>query len=80
MELGEVLREFGLNSKESEIYLALLKSGPSTVAEISKKISILRQSIYDILDKMVSKGIIGQSVSNNTKVFHAVEAKVLFQI
>lgn len=80
MELREVLEEFGLTTKEAEIYLILIKSGPCTVAELSKKTNILRQSVYDILDKMMSRGIIGQSISNNTKVFEAVDAKVLFQI
>ena len=80
MDLNNVLKEFGLSDKESEIYLTLLKGGPSTVAELAKKTSVLRQSIYDVLDKMISKGIIGHSISNNVKVFHAVDTKILVQL
>jgi len=80
MELTEVLTEFGLTSKESEIYLILLKSGHCTAAELSKKTNILRQTVYDVLDKMLSRGIIGESISNNTKVFTAVNPKVLLQM
>ncbi|MCX6804288.1 MAG: hypothetical protein NTY48_07035 [Candidatus Diapherotrites archaeon] len=80
MDLKLVLEEFGLNSKEAELYLVLLKSNHSTAAELSKKTSILRQSVYDILDKMLSRGIISESISDNTKVFHAADPKVLLQM
>jgi len=80
MELKAVLEEFGLSAKEAELYLILLKSGHSTVTELSKKTNILRQSVYDILDKMISKGIVSESISDSTKVFHAADPKVLLQM
>lgn len=80
MELKEVLEEFGLSNKEAEIYLILLKTGHATAAEVSKKTNILRQSVYDILDKMMARGIIAESTTDNIKVFHAVEPKVLLQM
>jgi len=80
MELKEVLEDTGLTNKEAEIYLILLKLGDSTVAELSKKTNILRQTVYDILDKMLAKGVISTAISNNTKVFRAVEPKVLLQM
>jgi len=80
MDLKSVLEEFGLSVKEAELYLIMLKNGHSTAAELSKKTSILRQTVYDVLDKMISKGIVGHSTTNNIKVFYAVEPKVLIQI
>ncbi len=80
MDLKLVLEEFGLENKEAELYLILLKNGHSTASELSKKTSILRQSVYDILDKMVSKGIVGHSTTKNVKVFYAIDPKVLLQM
>ena len=80
MDLKEVLEEFGLTNKEAEIYLILLKTGHATAAEISKKTNILRQSVYDILDKMMARGIIAESTTNNIKVFHSVDPKILLQM
>ncbi|MEI7960798.1 MAG: helix-turn-helix domain-containing protein [archaeon] len=80
MDLKYVLEEFGLDNKESELYLIMLKSGHATVAELSKKTNILRQTVYDVLDKMISKGIVGHSISDKTKVFYAIDPKVLLQM
>ncbi|MFA6269077.1 MAG: helix-turn-helix domain-containing protein [archaeon] len=80
MDLKVVLEEFGLNPKEAELYLIMHKNGHSTAAELSKKTSILRQTVYDVLDKMISKGIVSQSTTNDTKVFAVVDPKVLLQM
>lgn len=59
MILEENLVEFGLNQKEAKVYLGLLELGESKVHEIAHKVRIARPSVYDILEKLITKGWAG---------------------
>jgi sugar-specific transcriptional regulator TrmB len=52
------LTELGFSDKEASVYLALLELGPATTAEISKTAGINRTTGYDILESLVSEGLI----------------------
>ena|SRR3989338_743803 len=53
----ESLKTLGLNEKEANVYVALLEMGRGTVARIARKANINRTTGYDILDKLVAKGL-----------------------
>lgn len=55
------LQSFGFGEKESEVYIAILELGRGTVTEISRKAGINRTTGYDILDSLVSKGVVSVS-------------------
>jgi HTH-type transcriptional regulator, sugar sensing transcriptional regulator len=65
------LEELGLTSGESKVYLALLKIGSSTIGSIIKEAQVSNSKIYDILDRLNKKGLIGVSSVNNVKTFEA---------
>ncbi len=65
------LQELGLSEGESEIYLALLKTGSSNVTTLSKKTGRHRTHIYDTIEKLKDKGLVSESMTNNKKTFHA---------
>ena len=52
------LIDLGFGDKEASVYLALLELGPSTTAEISRTAKINRTTGYDILESLVSDGLI----------------------
>ena len=61
-----VLKNLGFEDKEIKIYLYLIKNPNSTVLQISKNIGIDRTTIYDILERLITKGIVSFIIKNNT--------------
>jgi len=53
----DFLLELGFSKNESKVYLALLKSGLSTVNEISSATGIHRTNIYDCVERLIEKGL-----------------------
>lgn len=52
------LTELGFSDKKASVYLALLELGASTTSEISRVAKINRTTGYDILESLVSDGLI----------------------
>lgn len=71
------LREAGLTDGEIKVYLALLELGSSTTGPIVDKSGIARSIIYQILEKLMQKGIISQVTKEQTKYFQAAEPSKL---
>jgi sugar-specific transcriptional regulator TrmB len=67
----EKLKEAGLTENESKIYLALLEIGPANAGLISRKSGLHRRVVYDSLDMLVQKGVVGYIKRNNTRLFQA---------
>src|SRR3989338_5382046 len=61
----------GLTKLESKVYLTLLDLGPSLAGLITRKSGIHRRSVYDALERLIQKGLIGYIVKNNRKYFEA---------
>ncbi len=55
------LTTLGFSEKETAVYLALLELGKRTVSPIARKAGINRTTAYDILDSLISKGLISVS-------------------
>jgi sugar-specific transcriptional regulator TrmB len=68
MEANE-LEKFGLTEGESRVYLALLKIGKSTIGDIIKEAQVSNSKVYDILDRLNKKGLIGVVTENNKKTY-----------
>ncbi|MDD5192429.1 MAG: helix-turn-helix domain-containing protein [Candidatus Nanoarchaeia archaeon] len=78
--MEEQLKEFGLNDKETKVYLSLLALGEASVNEISEKADLVRTTTYDILKGLREKGIVGSVVKNKILYFEAANPKKLIQI
>ena len=76
--LLEKLKEFGFNSYEAKVYLALLKKYPATGYEISQIADIPQSRAYDALKSLESEAIV---FSNNEKPqkFNPISPKELTQ-
>lgn len=77
MNYLQTLEKYGFEPREATIYLQLLKSGISTANQISKETNILRQTVYEILDKLISKGVVITTIKNKVKSFEAKSPEIL---
>jgi len=73
----EALQELGLNRRESICYTALLELGSSKVSAIIKKTGIPSSKIYEILDKLINKGLVSYIKIDKVKRYQASDPKVL---
>src|SRR3989338_7604597 len=65
----EILRKIGLSNGEIKVYNALLDLGASSLNKIHEKTGIERRNIYDILNKLIERGLIGYVIENKRKVY-----------
>ena len=69
MELS-ILRKIGLSEGEIKIYTTLLELGTSPINKIHENTGIERRNIYDILNKLIEKGLVVYSNENKKRSFN----------
>ena len=67
----QILEEIGLTRGESKVYLTLLKIGETTTGKIIEEAQISAGKVYQILDKLIKKGLVSYIVKDKTKYFSA---------
>jgi len=55
--IKKILKKVGLSDKEIKIYLAGLKQGPVLANFLAQQTGVSRQNTYDILNKLIKKGL-----------------------
>ncbi len=80
MEVKEALEKFGLDKNETGVYLSCLRLSPALASTIAKAANIPRASIYDILERLMAKGIISYSIQNGKKYFSAAPPEQLIKL
>ena len=78
--MEQELRALGLTDIETKIYLTLLEIGPSHAGFITQKSGVHRRMVYDAIERLIKKGLVGYIVRNNRKLFSAVDPKRLVEI
>ena len=73
------LKEAGLTDGEIKVYLALLEIGSSTTGPIVKKSDISRSIIYQILEKLMQKGLVSKIIKEKTNYFQATEPNKILE-
>ncbi|MBU0666929.1 MAG: helix-turn-helix domain-containing protein [Nanoarchaeota archaeon] len=68
----ELLEEIGLTKSEIKVYQALLELGNSSIGPIVSKSKVASSKIYELLDKLIEKGLVTNYKEANTKYFKAV--------
>ena len=81
VSLNKILKEvFELSEKEATTYIKLLELGKATTQRLSEVTSISRITLYDILNRLISKGLSGYTIINKVKHFYVVSPKDLLKI
>ena len=75
-----VLSKLELTNGETKAYLALLKLGPSKVGPIVAASKVSYSKIYDVLDRLTTKGIATFTIKNKTKMYQGISPNRLFEI
>ncbi|MDO8537673.1 MAG: helix-turn-helix domain-containing protein [archaeon] len=76
----QALIKFGLSEKEANVFLACLNLGESSANEIALKSSVPRTLTYDILERLLIKGLVSYEIKENKKYFIATNPIELLSI
>ncbi len=71
----EQLRKLGMSDGEIKVYSALLDKGTASVNDLHEKLGIDRRNIYDILNKLIERGLVSYVDDNKRKRFSALNPK-----
>ena len=67
----KLLEDLGLTKGEIKVYLTLLKLGETTTGKIIEEAQISSGKIYEILEKLIKKGLASYTIEEKTKYFSA---------
>jgi len=67
----ELLRNIGLTDSEIKVYLALLELGSTTKGPIVDKSRVASSKIYELLEKLIQKGLASYVIKAGIKYFEA---------
>ncbi len=73
----DILRNIGLTDSEIKVYMALLEIGSSSKGPIVDKSGVASSKVYELLEKLVQKGLVSSVVKSNVKYFEAASPKRL---
>jgi len=80
LEMEEKLQQLGLTRVEAKLFHNLLDKGSSTPGKLSRRTGIHRRIVYDALDRLIHKGLVGYMVENNKRVYQAADPQELKDI
>lgn len=79
LKLIKKLLELGLTEREAKLYLTLLEKKSFTVSELQQIAKIPRTKIYEVLQKMIGRGICTQRSVGREKIYEAVEPAIALE-
>jgi len=77
MEIKQILENFGLSKKETQVYITLLALGSVKIQNIAKRISIPRTTIYNTLNYLSNKGFVSFVVKKGVRFYEAADPEKL---
>ncbi|MFH1712803.1 MAG: helix-turn-helix domain-containing protein [Candidatus Jacksonbacteria bacterium] len=79
MEHG-TFQQIGLSKNEADVYQALLKIGEAGVGEISKQSKVHRRNVYDVLNRLLEKGLVFIVLFEKENHYQAVNPNKLTEL
>lgn len=67
----QLLYKIGLSKGEVSVYLALIGLGESTISPIVSISKVTKSKVYDILNKLIDKGLAGYIIRDGVKHYNA---------
>lgn len=80
MDRYKILQGLGFGSKESKVYIALLKQGKSTASALAKDTGINRPTIYNIVHTLIAKRLVVEDLGGKTTQYVALPLDQLEQL
>jgi sugar-specific transcriptional regulator TrmB len=79
MDIYELFKEIGFSINEAKVYTALIGRSPINGYEVAKRANVTRTMVYDILNRMVTKGVVEVIMQSGTTLYAPVPYKELFK-
>ncbi|MGM5480578.1 MAG: TrmB family transcriptional regulator [Nanobdellota archaeon] len=76
--LIQEIETIGLTSGEARVYVSLVKLRESTVGPISKESGVAYSKVYDVLSRLMEKGLVSVITKEKTKYFHPSSPQRLY--
>lgn len=76
----KALEEFGLTETEAKVYLALLEEGSTLAGPIIKKTALHRGTTYQILQRLIEKGLVSYVIKSGKRYFDAISPERFIEI
>ncbi len=73
------LEKIGLTRGEVKVYLTLLRIGQTTTGKIIDESQLSSGKIYEILNRLIRKGLVSFVIKDKTKYFEAASPKMILQ-
>ncbi len=73
----QILEEIGLTANESKVYLSLIELGSSSATQIIQKTGLHRAVVYDLLERLIEKGLVGYAIKDRKKYFESTSPERL---
>lgn len=74
------LEQLGLTKIESRVYIALLKIGSTTTGPLVKATELHRATVYDVLKRLMEKGLVNYIIKEKTKYFEGAKPEHLMDL
>jgi HTH-type transcriptional regulator, sugar sensing transcriptional regulator len=75
--LKKQLEKLNLTPREAKVYLALLDLGEAGIEQISKKSKVKRTTVYDVIESLKEKGLIGAAKRKKRAFYFAEDPRIL---
>ncbi|MBI4452538.1 hypothetical protein HY637_03850 [Candidatus Woesearchaeota archaeon] len=73
------LKEIGLTEGQIKVYSAILDVGISNLNRIHEKTGIERRGIYDILNKLIERGLVSYTIEKGKKTYQCTHPNKLLE-
>jgi sugar-specific transcriptional regulator TrmB len=80
MSVKSALQTYGLTNREVDVYLFLLRKPDTTAVTIAKETQIAKTTVYEILETLHEKGLVGVWKKNNVKYYDAESPNQLLRL
>ena len=78
--IHDLLKQLDFNEKERDIYLAVLKNGKITPAEVAKITRINRTTVYSVSSDLIKRGVIAEDLGGRIRYLVARPPEDLSEI
>jgi len=79
-ELENILEKSGLSRGESKVYLSLVELGVSSVGAIVAKSGVSTSKVYEILNRLIKKGLVSHVEREGVKRFSAENPEQIVEL
>lgn len=71
MDIFNTLDDFGLTKNKGRVYLAVLEIGSGSIFEIAKKVNLPRTTVHEIMQNLLSLGLVTYITKGRTRIYSA---------